>query len=293
MDIKEYISSGAIESYVLGLSPANEVREIVSLAEVHPEIRQAIIDFEIALEKQAFQNGVEPPASFKQRIISALQQEEKERNSKLLAIPPSDTRAKVIAIGPGAKSVRWLQGAIAASIILLLGSAILNFYFYSKYKSFNGKYKELLAQNNTMIVKNQALQASYDMMRDTAMIQAPVEELQANNALLHDSSLQQVPMKGASDTKLGSMATVFWDSRSKDVYLVVNNLPKNPADKQYQLWALVDGKPVDAGMVDLSRPDGLLKMKNIPRAQAFAITLEKKGGSPTPDMQQLFVLGKV
>ncbi|WP_350340234.1 anti-sigma factor [Paraflavitalea speifideaquila] len=46
-----------------------------------------------------------------------------------------------------------------------------------------------------------------------------------------------------------------------------------PAGRQYQLWALVDGKPVDAGMLD--NCDGLCQLKNIQQAQAFAITLEK------------------
>lgn len=292
MDIKEYISSGAIESYVLGLSSADEMRETESLAKLHPEVRQAIADFEIALEKEALKNAVQPDESLKERIMAALRQEGMQKVNGLLAVPPAETKAKVIPIAPAPKSVRWLQGAIAASIILLLGSAILNFYFYSKYKTFNGKYKELLAQNNTILAKNQALQASYDMMRDTAMIQAPAEEVEENLAMFSDSSMIKVAMKG-SDTKKGSMATVLWDMKTKDVYLVVNNLPKSPADKQYQLWALVDGKPVDAGMVDLSRPDGILKMHNIPKAQAFAITLEKKGGSAGPDLTQLYVIGKV
>jgi len=30
------------------------------------------------------------------------------------------------------RSVRWLRGAIAVTIILLMGSIILNFYFWSK-----------------------------------------------------------------------------------------------------------------------------------------------------------------
>ena len=56
---------------------------------------------------------------------------------------------------------------------------------------------------------------------------------------------------------------------------------------------MVDGKPVDAGVFDLNAGPGMFKMKNIPRAQAFAITLEKKGGSPTPSLDKLYVLGKV
>ena len=86
-------------------------------------------------------------------------------------------------------------------------------------------------------------------------------------------------------------ATVYWDTRSKDVYVYTNKLPQAPAGKQYQLWAIVDGKPVDAGL--LGNCDGVCKMKNIPAAQAFAITLEDTGGSKEPHLDQLFVIGKV
>jgi len=56
---------------------------------------------------------------------------------------------------------------------------------------------------------------------------------------------------------------------------------------------MVDGKPVDAGMIDMNEAAPFMKLKNIPRAEAFAITLEKKGGSPVPTMDALYVMGKV
>jgi anti-sigma-K factor RskA len=54
---------------------------------------------------------------------------------------------------------------------------------------------------------------------------------------------------------------------------------------------LVDGKPVDAGL--LEDCNGVCKLKNIPKAQAFAITLEDKGGSASPHLDQLYVIGNV
>jgi anti-sigma-K factor RskA len=44
---------------------------------------------------------------------------------------------------------------------------------------------------------------------------------------------------------------------------------------------------------DTNTGTALVKMKNISKAQGFAITLEKKGGSPSPTMEQLYVLGNV
>jgi anti-sigma-K factor RskA len=68
-------------------------------------------------------------------------------------------------------------------------------------------------------------------------------------------------------------------------------MEKTPAGKQYQLWAIVDGKPVDAGMI--GDCEGLCKMKVIDHAEAFAVTLENAGGSPAPTLTAMFVLGKV
>jgi anti-sigma-K factor RskA len=94
-----------------------------------------------------------------------------------------------------------------------------------------------------------------------------------------------------------SFATVYWDTTSKDVYLLVNNLPVPAGDQQYQLWALLDGKPIDVGMIDnesfIGQKKLLLRMKNVSGAQAFAITLEKKGGSEKPTMENMYVLGNL
>jgi hypothetical protein len=37
----------------------------------------------------------------------------------------------------------------------------------------------------------------------------------------------------------------------------------------------------------------MFQMKNIAGAQAFAITLEPKGGSQNPTMEKMYVMGKI
>ena len=71
-------------------------------------------------------------------------------------------------------------------------------------------------------------------------------------------------------------------------------MPLNDADHQYQLWALVNGKPVDLGVFDVNGAlTGMQVMKNIGAAQTFAVTLEPKGGSVNPTMSQLMVMGNI
>ena len=43
----------------------------------------------------------------------------------------------------------------------------------------------------------------------------------------------------------------------------------------------------------LDKDLSFIKLKTIPKAEAFAITLEKRGGSTTPNMEAMYVMGKV
>ena len=85
---------------------------------------------------------------------------------------------------------------------------------------------------------------------------------------------------------------LYWDGATGDVYVNLNTMPAAPPGKQYQLWAIVDGKPVDAGMYDNNSSIALHKMKTIPKAEMFAVTIENAGGSPTPTLDQMVVAGK-
>jgi anti-sigma-K factor RskA len=121
--------------------------------------------------------------------------------------------------------------------------------------------------------------------------QTRLQDWQAAIDVMHNPTMAMIKLPGIKG-KENNMATVFWNKTNKEVYLVANILPKVETGKQYQLWALVNGKPVDAGMLD-PECEGVCKMKTIPDAQGFAITLEKQGGSPTPTMSDMFVMGKV
>jgi len=79
---------------------------------------------------------------------------------------------------------------------------------------------------------------------------------------------------------------VFWSEKAKRGILVAGNLEPLPADRQYQLWVFVDGKPVDAGVFDVD-PSGraLFESKDLAAvrtAQNFAVTVEPRGGLPQP-----------
>ncbi len=268
MDIKAYIESGIIESYVLGMADDQERAELEQYSRQYPEIRAAIDAFELSLEQNAMANAIQPAAHVKANILAEIAGEFSETAD-------TTTTAKVVSMT--SPNTSWLRYVAAASVILLVVSAATNVYFYRQFREASSQYQALLVEKSSLLAQNQALQAKG-------------LDLYQGMQIMSDPSYTKVSLPGvkADENKL---ATVFWDKKNNEVYLLTNRLPQTDANTQYQLWAIVDGKPVDAGMVDIC--NGLCKMKNISNATAFAITLEKRGGSPTPNLDQLQVFGGV
>ncbi|MBS4042898.1 MAG: anti-sigma factor, partial [Chitinophagaceae bacterium] len=252
-----------------------EAAELEQLCLQYPEIKQALTNFELALEANTLAKAVAPPPHLKQQIFTALQSEFISEKNKVV----EKTQALVTPLNetPVVKMNQSSRFLAAASIILLVISGGMNIYFYSKFKETTQQYQALVLEKNTLQANNQIMQTkSLDMYNSMQM--------------MTDPNMKKVSMPGIAGKEM-NYATVFWDMKSKDVYILPNKLPQPASGKQYQLWAIVDGKPVDAGV--LSDCAGLCKMKNIPAASMFAITLEKSGGSETPTLSEMYVAGKV
>jgi anti-sigma-K factor RskA len=176
-----------------------------------------------------------------------------------------DKKAVQIDLAP-ARSFLWLKIAAAACFVLLAGSI---FWIFSMQKKNNELSDKLNESNNKL-----------------AQVEQDMKMLQGNPAI------KIISMSG-TDMSPQSYTTIYWDTTSHDVYLMINNLPQPPTDKQYQLWALLNGQPIDMGMIEITeKPLQLYRMKNVRSAQAFAITLEKKGGSSTPE-GSMYVMGNL
>ena len=264
MNIKEYISSGVVESYVLGLLSAQERFEFEKYCESYPELREARTTFELALEKQAMEKSIAPPAELKQKIASQIFDE----NKTAYVIP--------IQTAPSEK-FNWTKFVAAASLILFVGSI----WWIMSLKN----------ENDSLRNNNDALQNDLKTTRDS------IAQIIAEANHMQKEGMKMVSLNGTANSPT-SFATVYWDTTSHDVYLLVNNLPRPASDEQYQLWALLKTngqmQTIDLGMLQLSqKPLQLYKMTNAQSAQAFAITLEKKDGNPDPNLQRIYVMSNL
>lgn len=273
MDIKAYIESGILESYVMRLTSPEETAEVESMMATYPEIADAVTDFEMRLEDHLLDNAVTPPAFIREQLINQLAPEfsgtdetdtgSANQPAKIVTLPTSTPVWKYVA---------------AAAIVLLLGSGWLNFHYYGKYAKIENDYKALLANQGSLMANIDANQSRMNGMENIMKV-------------MMDPAIKRVALL-PPDKNNTLLATAFWNATTKELYLAQNKLPVAPAGKQYQLWALVKGQPVNAGIID-DCGQLLCKMVNITEADAFAITLEKSGGSPTPDLSQLKVIGNI
>lgn len=237
----------------MGLASEEERTEFEMLCTQYPELVEARIQFEQVLETRAMENAVALPAGSKEKIWTTLQTSA-SNTSKIITMEPTTTRKS-----PG---LRWVA---AAAILLLLAATYFAYNFYNK---------------------NQKLETS------SVNLQSQLDSTKNLLELLVKGQNTTVVNMVATEKAPPSSASIYWDSASNNVWLVVKNMPKLPSDKQYQLWAFIDGKPTDLGLFDVKEENFILRMKGAKNAEAFAITIEKRGNTGGPTVEELQSMGK-
>jgi hypothetical protein len=272
-DLKAYIETGILELYVLGdVTPAEKL-QVEEMASKHPAIKAELDEIGHSMELYTEENAVEPSEHLRSRILGSLLTNFGDDNNF-----PSTThveRENVIVMPPVTENGNsFYKYAFAACLALLLASAVALYNVYSRLNDTNTQLSAMQAQNqhfsNTVSMKDSEIN------------------------LLRDTSYKLVHLKGTAKTPEALMTLAFSPSKKQVVIDMANlKLPENDKTHQYQLWALVNGKPVDLGVFDSSADSsGLKNMKSIAAADAFAVTLEPRGGSVSPTLSEMVVLGK-
>ncbi len=268
MSITEIISSGLLESYVLGTTSADENLMIHDLCKKHPELLKEIETIEEALISYASSNNQPLKDSVKQNIQSKLD----------LAVDHSSPSAKIVPLQSSVSSVKYYKYGIAASVILLIGSGAYILNLHQKLDKLNGEIAELTTTKSFLADELKIQQAS-------------LSDVNNKFNILSNPKVKTIALTGMNSLN-DKTALVHWNQETNEVYFNATSLAP-PANKQYQLWAIIDGKPVDAGVIDLQNSTAFQKMKEIKGAKAFAVTIENIGGSATPTLNTMCFLGNV
>ena len=92
-DIRNYIESGVLEQYCLGLLDNEDQAELTQMAALYPEIKEALNSVELKMEKLAASAGVEPSSIVKQKVLAALGFAEETASLDLNNLPAIDKNA--------------------------------------------------------------------------------------------------------------------------------------------------------------------------------------------------------
>lgn len=272
MDIQTYISSGKLELFVLGDLNETEQQEVLSMARKYPEIQQEIEEIEAAMFAFDQASGQEPSSAVKNKIFASLDAENAAIN------PPEENLEKEVKLYPVANP--WKPFAVAASLTALLAIGTAAYFGYQYYE----------AEERVLL----ALEQNATLAENLQRTEFRLDQLDANTKQLLSGNFDRVPMKGEGlPMQEDARVDIFWDKESQEVFLSVNQLAALDENSDYQLWAIGEDGPVGIGLVDAGAKLDLQTMQAASDAQAFAITIEPKGGSESPTLEKLVVLGEV
>lgn len=269
MNIKDYIASGILESYVLGEVSDQERSEVEANLLRYPELREELAKIEEAQEALLMRTAIKPPARVKDKLFGEI-----DRNDGTIEQHKAPA-ARVIPLE--ASSAKWWKLATAASVSV----AVITSYLALNYK---GELQNTRERLDNLIAQNQQIAQDYNTVNQR------LDKIESTIRIIDNPSYRRIILKG-TDAAKGSLASVYWNESTSEVYLSVQQLRDISKDQQFQLWAIVDGKPVDAGVFNLA--EGIIRMKDIRNASAFAVTIEPEGGSVSPTLSSMQVIGTI
>jgi anti-sigma-K factor RskA len=286
---QEILESGRLEQYALGeLDPAARA-EVEAQASRYPEVRQELDMLLAGLDVYAEAHAIAPPAGMRERVIGRVLAEIKPVAPVAAARAPEVPTMRVSASNPQAASAapiaeptaRRSGWAIAASIALLL-SLVGNALLYTNLQQTRSDLSVALSEQTRFASATQVMERRLNSTQEQLHVLRSPDEYKL-------VALAGTPAHPTAH------ARVLFNKVAHRVYVDVAQLPPLPPGKQYQLWALDNGKPVDAGVLTAATTagTGLQQMKDIASAQAFAMTVEPTGGSAGPTLDTMTVIGNI
>lgn len=153
MEIKQIISSGILETYVMGIATEEEIEQVLFYKKQYPEVGAALNEIELEVEAFAFKHAIEPPAGTLAKIEDHIK--EIQLRGKSLARPLEFDGAARDTASPKSPYIeiesqsshmrihkvwRWIFGAV-----FLLGKIFLAFaiYYYLETRQAREEIKEL------------------------------------------------------------------------------------------------------------------------------------------------------
>jgi len=302
--------------YLLGELDASQMESVRAQIESDTELRNFANEMEETLGSLAYAaKPVAAPPDIPQRILRA--------EGRSVQPAPKTSRSRITAVN----FLPWALAACLAIACVILGldrervreglSKEL-----AALRQTNAQTSDALAQvqkeiesfreKSADLEKQLAALQEKDAKELAALKQKAAEDEQAVAALTQkdeDSQKELAALRQRnllSEIKIATLkaqvakfqqtnAVVIWDTEQRNGVLQLDRLPPPAPGKDYQLWVIDPSKPLPVSAGVLSVPGlGLIRtsfhpVQPVQSAAAFAISLEKSGGSMKPEGQIIFI----
>lgn len=241
--LQSFLKSGLIERYVLGETTNLEDLKVENFLAKYDEARAEYEKAQNSLEILCKARAVEAPEDAFEKIMDRLEAEE-----------------DVIDLRTQRSHTPWY--AIAASIVALL---------------FAGYSYLLFQQNQALLHENDVVvDEIFDLRNDIADNNARLDDVMKQFMKLNNPDTEKYVLKGNDRAK--NLKTVAYINPVEKTSMVdVVSLPQLPEEQYYQMWAELQDRMVNLGILDPKAK----KMQSIPYledALGLTITIESKTG---------------
>ena len=268
MSKEEFLTTGLLEKYALGLTSTEESGLVIDMMKKYPDLQTQCDGIYGCMEKYIESQAVPPPSDLKGKVENTIDEYEMEKALKE-AIEKPPVKGIVM---PG-----WSLAAIAASFIGLLAFGGMNWN-----------------QKNTTQNEMAIISSNFEKLKtDCAQFEAKQQAMAAQFAFLQDPLTTHIHLRDNGFGKApDALIVAYWNPNKENAYLKILNLPPPPQGKEYHLWADVDQKMVHMGAFKCE-VGKMLDIPHMANAASLNVTLEDKGDVDHPNVAELYVNGVI
>ena len=289
MDLQQFVSSGLIELYALGIATADQAAEVERMAAEYPEVQRELDKVRTALERYGTLYTVQPPAGLRDRILTIpsgvpnVPDAEPERREPTPAPRAEDPTRRS---PKGRSGNKLLPLALIGLSVLSLALAVLSVILFNRSDAEGERVAALRAQLTQRDATLDSLQtACADTEETLNQVQSQLDFIQNPNT----NPVELTPLRRRRNP---AQAIVYWNAEQNRALVNPINLPAIDGNQTYQLWAETPRGLLPVGTFQ-NTPATFQSVDFEEGAVNLYVSLEPLGGSTTPTAGQVKLIGGI
>lgn len=245
--VQQFLKSGLLDKYVIGTTTASETVNVEQYIANYPEIAEEYNVLQDQLELAALTNAIKPAEHVLDNVLAQI------KTSK---------STPVIQLHQPKRISRSWYG-VAASVAALV---------------FAGTSYTLYNQNQSLIHENNTIaEEIFDLRNDIQDNNGKLDDVMRQFLKLNNPETEKYVLRGNERAK--DLKTVAYiNPIDKSSLIDVVALPELSDEQCYQMWAQLQDKMVNLGILDMADQE-LKSVPYIEDALSLRITIEPKGGN--------------